>query len=55
MPLAANENLKKNNKILLPQIEQHFKTLKKYHKKNNIILPQNFINLYARYLEAGNP
>jgi hypothetical protein len=55
MPLAAKENLAKNAKILIPQIKEHLETLKKYHKENNIIMPQNFIKLYAKYLEAGNP
>ena len=55
MPLAANENLSKNNKILPQQIKQHFDTLKTYHKDNNIILPLKYINLYAKHLVAGNP
>jgi superfamily II DNA helicase RecQ len=55
MPLAAKENLSKNNKILIPQIKDHFKKLTKYHKDNNILLPQKFIKLYAKHLEAGTP
>jgi hypothetical protein len=55
MPLAANENLSKNNKILPQQIKEHFETLKTYHKDNNIILPLKYINLYAKHLEAGIP
>ncbi len=55
MPLAAKENLSKNNKILPQQIKEHFETLKKYHKDNNIILPDKFINLYAKHLAAGIP
>ena len=55
MPLSVKENLSKNNKILLPQIKQHIKLLKKYHKENNITLPQKFIKLYAKHLEAGIP
>ena len=55
MPLSAKENLSKNNKILLPQIEQHYKYLLEYHKEKNIELPQNIINLFARYLVAGSP
>jgi len=55
MPLAANKNLSKNNKILPQQIKQHFETLKTYHKDNNIILPLKYINLYAKHLEAGIP
>ena len=55
MPLAVKENLAKNNKILIPQIKEHLKLLKKYHKENKITLPQKFIKLYAKHLEAGNP
>lgn len=55
MPLAAKENLAKNNKILLPQIKEHYENLEKYHKENNMKMPQKFINLYAKHLEAGIP
>jgi hypothetical protein len=55
MPLPVKENLAKNNKILPQQIKNHVKTLKKYHKENNIELPQKFTKLYAKHLEAGNP
>ena len=55
MPLLAKENLSKNNKIVKPQIEQHVKTLTDYHIENSIELPQIYIDLYAKYLEAGNP
>lgn len=54
MPLSAKENLSKNNKILLPQIEQHYKYLLEYHKDKNIEMPQNIINLFARHLVAGS-
>jgi hypothetical protein len=55
MPLAAKENLAKNNKILLPQIKEHYENLEKYHKENNMKMPQKFIKLYAKHLEAGTP
>ena len=55
MALSAKENLSKNNKILPQQIKKHLKTLENYHKDNNMKLPQEFKNLYAKYLEAGNP
>lgn len=54
-PLLARDNLVKNNKIIPSQIEQHLKTLTDYHKKNSIELPQVYIDLYARFLEAGTP
>ena len=47
MPLSSEENLKKNNKILKPQVEQHYKNLLEYHTKNNLELPQEFIDLFA--------
>ena len=53
--LLAKENLAKNRKILEPQVEQHLAALKSYHIENNIELPQVYIDLYARFLEAGNP
>ena len=55
MPLLAKENLSKNCKILRPQIEQHLQKLVDYHKKQNLVMPQNFSDLFARYLDAGNP
>lgn len=55
MPLSAKENLAKNSKIILPQIKEHYEKLKIYHKNNNLPLPQKFINLYAKHLEAGIP
>ena len=55
MPLSANENLVKNTKIISSQIEQHLKTLTEYHTKNNIEMPQTFIDLYAKHLDDGKP
>lgn len=55
MPLLAKENLAKNNKILKSQIEQHLQKLKIYHIENSLELPQIYIDLFAKYLEAGNP
>ena len=55
MPLSCKENLVKNNKILIEQIKEHLNLLQNYHIKHNIQLPQIYINLFARYLDAGNP
>ena len=55
MPLDAKENLAKNNRILVSQIEQHYNHLLDYHKENNIELPQVFIELFAKHLVAGTP
>jgi hypothetical protein len=54
-PLSVKENLSKNKKILLSQIEQHYNTLLDYHKKNKLDLPQVYIDLFAKHLDAGNP
>jgi hypothetical protein len=55
MPLSVKENLSKNNKILRSQIEEHVSNLLEYHKNNNIEIPQQFIDLFAKYLDDGNP
>ena len=55
MPLSVKENLAKNNKIIIEQIEQHYKKLINYHTENKIKLPQIYIDLYAKHLVAGNP
>jgi hypothetical protein len=47
MPLSAKDNLAKNSKIIIPQIEQHLKYLISYHTEKNIELPQKFIDLFA--------
>lgn len=54
MPLSAVENLSKNNKIIEEQIKTHYEILLDYHKKNNIVLPNEYINLFAKYLADGN-
>ena len=54
MPLSPKENLSKNNKILLSQIEQHYKNLVEYHKKIGEEIPQCFIDLFAKHLVAGS-
>jgi len=55
MPLLAKENLAKNKKILPTQVEQHYKFLTEYHKNRNMIMPQSFIDLFAKHLVDGNP
>jgi len=55
MPLSVKENLSKNNRIHKPQIEQHYNHLLEYHKQNNIEIPKEFIDLFAKHLVAGNP
>jgi len=55
MPLAARDNLSKNKKIIIPQIEEHYRHLLEYHKNKNIQMPQEFIDLFAKHLVAGNP
>ena len=53
MPLSANENLKKNNRLDTTQLTTHFTKLLEYHNKKNIIMPEEFKNLYATHLDAG--
>ena len=53
MPLSATENLKKNNRIDTTQIDKHLKKLEEYHTHKNIIMPEEFKNLYATHLDAG--
>ena len=55
MPLLAKENLKKNSKIVPLQIEEHLKKLESYHDKKEIIMPQVFIDLFAKHLVDGKP
>jgi len=53
-PLSVKENLKKSNKIIINNIELHYKKLVEYHIENNIDLPQVFIDLFAKHLVDGN-
>ena len=53
MPLSVKENLKKSNKIIKEQIEQHYKKLIEYHLENKLDLPQVFIDLFAKHLDDG--
>jgi hypothetical protein len=52
MPLSCEEKLKKNNKIIYLQIEQHYKKLVEYHKENKLDLPQVYIDLFAKHLDV---
>jgi hypothetical protein len=54
MPLSVKDNLSKNNKIIKSQIEQHLNKLKEYHNEHKLVLPQVFIDLFAKYLDAGS-
>lgn len=47
MPLSSVENLKKSNKIIKSQVEQHYKKLVEYHTENKLELPQVYIDLFA--------
>ena len=47
MPLSCEENLKKNNKIIKSQVEQHYKNLVNYHTEHKLDLPQVYIDLFA--------
>ena len=53
--LSPQENLAKNNKIIPEQISAHLEKLIIYHQENNIELPQKYIDLFAKHLDAGIP
>ena len=53
-PLTCKENLSKNNKIIVEQVKTHLEHLKKYHIENNLDLPQVYIDLFAKHLDAGS-
>jgi hypothetical protein len=55
MPLSSKENLSKNNKIIKYQVDKHYKKIVEYHLENNLDLPQVFVDLFAKYLDAGSP
>lgn len=54
-PICKIENLQKHNKIDKNQIQSHYEMLQRYHEINNIELPQEYIDLFATYLDAGTP
>jgi len=47
MPLSSTENMSKNNRLNEQQIKKHYEKLIEYHNENNIILPQEFIELFS--------
>lgn len=53
MPLSSSENLSKNNKILCEQVTQHYKKIIQFHSDNNIDLPKEYIDLFAKHLVVG--
>ena len=56
MPLQANKNLSKHDKIIPEQVKTHYKHLLKFHKDNGIELPDEFQELYAKHLKmTGTP
>ncbi len=55
MPLSSEENLKKNNKIITSQVEEHYNILVEYHAEKKLDLPQVYIDLFAKHLVAGSP
>ena len=54
MPLAVKKNLSKGKKILIDQVEAHLKCLEEFHSEFGIEFPENFRELFARHLLAGN-
>lgn len=47
MPLSANENMSKNNRLNMTQILQHYEKLISYNDENNITMPQEIIDLFS--------
>lgn len=54
-PLLKYDNLAKNNKIIKEQISEHLKKLQEYHTLKNIKMPEIYVELFAKHLDAGNP
>ena len=55
-PLPEKENLAKNNKIIDSQIRDHYTKLIEYHNEKGLEMPEQFTNLFARYLDdRGRP
>ena len=54
MPLSCKDNLAKNNKLIKEQIGFHLQKLRDYHAIKNIELPQIYIDLFAKHLDAGS-
>lgn len=47
MPLSANENMSKNDRLNMTQILQHYDKLTSYNDENNITMPQEIIDLFS--------
>ncbi len=55
MPLSICDNLKKGKNICKIQITAHIHQLINYHTEYHIKLPEIYINLFAKHLDAGSP
>ena len=55
MALEKRENLAKNNRIVPEQVRNHYTNLIEYNKNYNLDMPQEYVDLFARYLVAGSP
>jgi hypothetical protein len=54
-PLSIQDNLSKNRKISVAQVQEHWTMLVAFHKEKNIEMPPRFKHLFAKHLDAGNP
>lgn len=52
MPLSAYENMSKCNRICQQQLTNHIEKIKKYHLDNNIKMPNEFLELFAKHLDV---
>jgi hypothetical protein len=54
-PLSIQDNLSKNRKISVAQVQEHWTRLVAFHEEKNIEMPPQFTDLFAKHLDAGNP
>lgn len=47
MPLSAFENMSKNNRLNETQILEHYNKLVNFNEENNMLMPQEFIDLFS--------
>lgn len=53
MPITANDNLSKNNKIIYSQLLTHSDNIINFHIKNNINIDKKYFQLLARHLKSS--
>lgn len=51
MPITAKKNMNKKANVDLEQIKKHYKSLKKFHKENDMKFPKKFKKMFKQHLE----